>query len=155
MNNKITSKGKNFWMVSETNENFKKSQELNFSIHGLKSKYRKQAKRMEPNDRVLFYIYNKKKWALTATITSKSFIDNKTIWTSIYPDESYPNRVYMQPDIILKENNYIDAMILAPSLEYLKKWLPEMWPLAFYENLHLIPSKDFNLIESEMKRLIK
>ena len=41
MNNKITSKGKNFWMVSETNENFKKSQELNFSIHGLKSKYRK------------------------------------------------------------------------------------------------------------------
>jgi hypothetical protein len=61
----------------------------------------------------------------------------------------------MQPDIILKENNYIDAMVLAPSLEYLKKWLPEMWPLAFYENLHLIPSKDFNLIESEMKRLIK
>ena len=59
MNNKITSKGKNFWMVSETNENFKKSQELNFSIHGLKNKYRKQAKRMEPNDRVLYYIYNK------------------------------------------------------------------------------------------------
>jgi len=155
MNNKNIPRGRNFWMVSETYENFQKSHELNFSIHGLKHKYRKQSKRMEPNDRILYYINNKKKWAITGTITSKSFTDNKIIWTSIYPDELYPNRVYMQPDIILKENNYIDAMILAPSLEYLKKWLPEMWPLAFHENLHLIPSKDFNLIEGEMKRLIK
>ena len=46
-----------------------------------------------------------------------------------------------------------DAMILGPRLEYVKKWLPENWPLAFLDRLHLLPQRDFRLIEGEMRRI--
>jgi hypothetical protein len=43
--------------------------------------------------------------------------------------------------------------MLAPRLEYVRRWVPEDWPLAFFDKLHLIPQKDFRLIEGEMQRL--
>ena len=36
----------------------------------------------------------------------------------------------------------------------MKRWLPESWPLAFFDTLHLIPQRDFSLIEGEMKRVV-
>ena len=42
--------------------------------------------------------------------------------------------------------------MLAPRLEYVKRWPPEDWPLAFFDRLHLLPQRDFRLIEGEMKR---
>ena len=46
----------------------------------------------------------------------------------------------------------IDARMLAPRLQYVKKWAPERWPLAFEGLLHLIPKQDFSVIEVEMAR---
>jgi len=48
----------------------------------------------------------------------------------------------------------MDAREISPRMEYVKKWTPEWWPLAFIGDLHLIPRKDFSLIEDEMKKLI-
>ena len=56
--------------------------------------------------------------------------------------------------MILKDDEFIDASMIAPRLDYLKFWYPEDWPLAFIELVHLLPSRDFRLIESEMKRII-
>ena len=40
-------------------------------------------------------------------------------------------------------------------MEYVKKWTPERWPLAFHSTLlHLIPRKDFSFIEEEMKKVV-
>ena len=50
------------------------------------------------------------------------------------------------------EEDYIDALILAPRLDYVKRWAPEDWPLAFFDSLHLLPQRDFRLIEQEMRR---
>ena len=49
---------------------------------------------------------------------------------------------------------FIDAKILAPRMQFIKNWRPEDWHLAFLGDLHLIPKNDFNLIEDEMQRLI-
>ena len=57
--------------------------------------------------------------------------------------------------ILLREEDYIDALLLAPRLDYVKRWVPENWPLAFFDTLHLIPQKDYRLIEAEMKRTIR
>ena len=43
--------------------------------------------------------------------------------------------------------------MLAPRLEYVKRWPPENWYMAFQGNLHLLPKSDFLLIEEEMKKL--
>ena len=41
----------------------------------------------------------------------------------------------------------------AGSLEYVKKWAPEKWPLAFWDTLHLLPQRDFKYLEDEMRRI--
>ena len=141
-------------MVAESLENFEISKGLGFTIHGLGNKYRKRAQRMEHGDRVLFYVTQLRKWTLTATITSRSFVEHKPVWKSGRRGDDYPHRVRLAPDIVLDEEDYIDALILAPGLEYLKRWVPEDWPLAFYDKLHLLPQRDFALIEGEMKRIV-
>ena len=50
-------------------------------------------------------------------------------------------RVKLRPNIILDEPDYIDAMLLAPRLDYVRRWEPKDWPLAFFDRLHLLPQK--------------
>jgi hypothetical protein len=141
-------------MVAESDENFEISRGLGFTVHGLGNKYRRRAQRMQPNDRLLFYVTQLRKWTVTATITSRSFVEHRPIWRSGRRGDDYPYRVRLSPDIVLDEEDYIDAGTLAPGLEYLKRWIPEDWPLAFYDKLHLLPQRDFALIEGEMRRII-
>ncbi len=140
-------------MVVQSLQNFEVSKDLGFTLHGLKSRQRRRAQRMEPNDRVLFYVSDLKKWTVTASITSKYFEDRNRLWETHDGREEFPFRVKLTPSIVLDEEDYIDALSLAPTLEYLKKWPPDKWPLAFFETLHLLPQRDFRLIESEMKRV--
>ena len=110
---------------------------------------------MGPDDLMLFYVSRIRKWVATASITSKYFEDRSPIWRSHgRRREDFPYRVKLAPSIVLDEEDYIDALVLGPRLEYLKRWAPEKWPLAFQDTLHLLPQKDFRLIEGEMKRVI-
>ena len=145
---------KNYWMFVQTQENFEVSKELGFTLHGLRTRQRRRAQRMEPDDRVLYYVSDLRKWTATASIASRYFEDREPIWKVDDRREPFPYRVKLSPAIVLDEADYIDALLLAPSLEYLKKWPPEKWPLAFFETLHLLPQKDFRLIEGEMKRIV-
>jgi hypothetical protein len=38
-------------------------------------------------------------------------------------------------------------------MDFVKKWIPEFWPLAFVGDLHIIPKVDLLLIESEMEKI--
>ena len=144
---------KTYWMVVQTPENFQISKELGFTVHGLRPRYRRRAERMAVDDMVMFYVSGLRKWTAIASITSKCFEDRTPIWKSSPPDENLPYRVKIAPAIVLEEKDYIDALALGPRLEYVKRWPPERWPLAFFDSLHLLPQRDFRLIESEMKRV--
>lgn len=145
---------KNYWMVVQTPENHEITKGQGYTLYGLTSRQRRRARRMEPEDRILFYIGGKvRKWSAIASVTAPYFEDRTPIWKSNGSyDEVFPYRVKISPSIVLDESDYIDALILAPRLEYLKRWPPELWPLAFFDTLHLLPQNDFRLIESEMKR---
>ncbi len=145
---------KNYWMFVESLENFAITKNLGFTLHGLGPKYKRRAERMRPDDRVVFYVSGLRKWTATATITSRYFEDSTPIWKSVGRDNGYPYRVNLAPDIVVDETDYIDALILAPRLDYVKRWAPEDWPLAFFDRLHLLPQRDFRLIEGEMKRVV-
>ena len=146
--------GKNYWMFVGPPERFDVIKELGFTVYGVGPRYRRRAERMQPDDRVLFYVTKIRKWAATATITSRYFEDHKPIWQSNRRGDTHPYHVKLAPDLVLDEGDYIDALILAPRLEYVKRWAPEYWPLAFFDNLHLLPQRDFRLIEGEMKRAV-
>ena len=59
----------------------------------------------------------------------------------------------ISPDEVLEDDRRICAYEIGPSLEYVKKWAPEQWELAFFGMLHIIPQRDFNLLEEEMRKL--
>ena len=145
--------GRNYWMFVESPENFDIIKEMGFTLFGMGPKYRRRVDRMAPNDRVLFYVKGIRKWPATATITSRGFQDDSSVFKPESRGEKFNYRVKLTPDIVLDEHDYIDAMLIAPRLEYLKRWAPEDWPLAFYDRLHLLPQKDFRLIEGEMERI--
>ena len=49
-------RGKTYWMVADSVENFRITRELGFTVQGMASRQRRKAQRMEPGDRLLLYI---------------------------------------------------------------------------------------------------
>ena len=65
----------------------------------------------------------------------------------------WPYRIGIKPAVTLPPEQYIDAGLIAYRLEYIRKWPPEDWHLAFQGNLHLLSKGDFFLLETEMRKL--
>ena len=144
---------RNYWMLVISPENFRITRELGFTVQGFRSVLRRRVERMEVGDRLLFYLSWAQRFAATATVTSTYFEDHTPAWKSHKPDEGYPYRVHIEPTVDLEEDEFLDARQIGPRMEYIKKWMPEWWPLAFQGDLHLIPRKDLSLIEEEMKKV--
>ena len=146
--------GRNYWMFVESPENFAIIKDMGVTLFGMGQRYKRRAERMSPGDKALFYVRGARKWTACATITSEYFEDDSPVFSDHNPDERFPFRVRMKPDIVLDETDYIDATLLAYRLDYVRRWAPEDWHLAFFDRLHLLPQKDFRLIEGEMRRAV-
>ena len=142
----------NFWMIVSSPENFRITQDLGFTIQGLKTQHRRKMQRIEAGDRVLFYIYGDRRFTATATATSSYFEDETVVWQQ-EGGAGWPYRIKIKPELVLEDHQYINANLLAPRLDYIKRWPPENWYMAFQGNLHLLPKNDFLLIEEEMRKL--
>ena len=46
----------------------------------------------------------------------------------------------------------MDAKAIVPHLEYVKRWPPQHWHLAFQGNVHLFSIEDFSFIEGEISK---
>lgn len=143
---------KTFWMVVVDEENLEITRERGFEVLGIDSHNRRKSVRITPEDRLLFYVQDKKGFAATATVESEHFEENTRIWKHHEKNEKFPNRVKMKADLVLEPEDYIDAREIAPTLEYVKKWPAEHWPLAFFGMLHIVPQRDFNLLEEEIRK---
>jgi EVE domain len=142
-----------YWMLVTSPENFRRTAEHGFTIQGIKSRHRKRAETMRPGDRLLYYVTGRMGFAATCTLTSGMFEERIHIWKSARREEDYPWRVRIRRDQVLEEQDWVPAKELAYRLEYVRKWPPEHWTLAFQGHLHQLPQKDFKLIEDEMKRV--
>ena len=142
----------NYWMLSLTSAAFIATRDRNFSVQGFTRRQKRKTDRMEPGDRLLFYVKDWRGFPLTATVNSQTFEDTSHIWPSTRPEEKFPHRVRIRAAVGLPDGNYLDALQIAPRMEYLRRWPPERWPLAFEEELHLLPRRDFEFIEGEMRR---
>ncbi len=145
---------RNYWMVVLSPENFRILQGNGFTLMGLERSLKKRAQRMEVGDRVLFYVHGARFFVATATVFTEAVEDPTLMWDAgSATNEMFPWRVKLRPEHVLDEAKYIDARNIAPRLEYVRKWTPERWPLAFQGPLHLIPKLDFQILEDEMRKL--
>ena len=141
-----------YWMVVTSPDNFRKTRELGFSVQGVKRRHRRRMDSVKPGDRVLYYVTGRMSFAGTATVTSPVFEDHTPVWRTARREEDYPWRVHIRADRVLEEGEWIAARDVAFRLEYVRKWPPEHWTLAFQGNLHQLPRVDFQLIEHEIER---
>ncbi len=142
----------NFWMIVNNERNFRITQGMGFSVMGLKSQHRRKVQRISEGDRILMFLTHIRRFVATATATSDYFEAEDGIWER-EGKAGFPYRVNIRPEILLRDEQFMDANQIAPRLEYVKRWAPEDWHLAFQGNLHLLPKSDFLLIEEEMKKL--
>jgi hypothetical protein len=142
-----------YWMIVSSLENYRKTQERGFSVQGIKARHRRRAEMMKAGDRLLYYVTGRMVFTAVATLTHGMFEDHTHIWRSMRRDEDYPWRVRIKPDLVLEESEWVNAKELAYRLEYVRKWPPEHWTLAFQGHVHQLPQKDFKLIEDEIRRL--
>jgi predicted RNA-binding protein len=147
--------GKTYWLLSCTEENFKATRDLEFGVQGVDTRQRRKAVRMSEEDRMIFYISDRRAFAATTTLTSDHFEDHERIWSTHSEAEYFPHRVKMRADVVVAEGKWVDGMEIGPRLEYVRKWPPEMWPLALVGMLHIIPQRDFTMLEEELKRAYK
>ncbi len=142
-----------YWMIVSSLENYRKTLERGFTVQGIKSRHRRRAETMKAGDHLLFYVTGRMVFTATCTLTSPMFEEHSHIWRSTRRDEDYPWRVRIRPEAVLEEADWVPAKDLAYRLEYVRKWPPEHWTLAFQGHVHQLPQKDFKLIEDEIKRL--
>lgn len=143
---------RNYWMVAVRPEYYDKCVEQQFTLLGMGKSQRKRVQRMEIGDRVLFYVTVRMVLGAVATVSSTYFEDDTPTWPALEPDDNLAWRVQIKPDVVLDDAHIVDARLIAPRMQYVKKWAPEQWPLAFQGLLHLIPKQDFALIEDEMRK---
>ena len=142
----------NFWMIANNERNFRITQDRGFTVLGLKSQHRRKVQRISQGDRLLVYVTHLRRFVATATATSDYYEAEDTIWEK-EGRAGFPFRVNVNPDLVLRDELFMNANLIAPRLEYVKRWAPEDWYMAFQGNLHLLPKSDFLLIEEEMKKL--
>jgi hypothetical protein len=144
-----------YWMIVSSPDNFTRTREHGFSIQGIKSRHKNRVASMRSGDRILYYITGRMGFAATATITSPMYEDHTPIWRTDRREEDYPWRVHIRLDQLLEEPEWVQAKEIAYRLEYVKKWPPEHWTLAFQGHLHQLPRADFGLLEDEILRLTR
>jgi EVE domain len=141
-----------YWMIVTSPDNFRKTRELGFSIQGLKTRHRRRVETMKVGDRVLYYVTGRMAFAATVTVASPMYEDHTPIWRSARRDEDYPWRVHIRLDVTLDEADWVPAKELAYRLDYVRKWPPEHWTLAFQGHIHALPRTDFVILEDEIVR---
>ncbi len=144
---------KNYWMVVTSPEEYRFTRSHGFKVQALKSQHQRKVQRIEPGDRILYYIGGKRYFAATATATSRYFEDRSSQRRKDGAGGP-PLKIRIHPEIVLDEKDFMDACQIAPRLDYVRRWTPEDWYIAFAQtNLHLLPKKDFILLEAEMHKV--
>jgi len=150
-NDNPSSENLGYWLVVTSPENFSHDREvLHFGMQGLPIRNRSSLQRMQIGDRIVYYIMNLQRFGATATITGEYVEDHTKMWTN--EDEMWPARRASKPDIVLADDELIDAKKLVPNLTFIER--KEVWGVYFQGSVRQIPEEDFRFIESEMKKVI-
>ncbi len=141
------------WLLVSSAANFEKSRALGFTAAAMKSRHRRKWERVEPGDRVLFYVTGVKAFGGVCRVTGAPFESHDLVWTSEgKPAEDYPWRFPTEPVVALTPERYVPAEPLAREMTYTQRWPAENWTLAFQGNVHELSDADADLVESAIRQ---
>jgi hypothetical protein len=141
------------WILTGSPENFEATREHGFRVIGMKEGRRNFAERMEPGDRIVFYLTQVKAFAAIVRITGGMYEDRTKLWPGKPGKaDAYPWRFETEPELVLDEPDWVPAEALAGELEHVRKWPPEHWTLAFQGQLRAVSEHDDAAIRGRMSR---
>lgn len=141
----------NVWCLTTSPCNFTRTDELGWTVQGVKSRRRPTAERFAPGDKLVYYVSQRMTFAATAEITGTYFEDHDLVWTS-GPGEDYPWRVPIRAEVVLPEPDWLPAAEIQAELRFPRKWPAEHWRLAFQGNIRAWPAEDYDTVRAALAR---
>lgn len=143
---------KNYWMLATSPQALAETLAQRCTTQPVPEQHRRKLERMEPGDKVVYYLTASRRFAAVASVVSRSLEGSQADGEDARGEMTF--KVSIRPELVLGEADYLDAMQIGPRMEYTRKWIPEKWFLAFHGFLHLIPKNDFLLLEGEMRKVL-
>ncbi len=142
------------WLICTSQDNFQVDRQNGFSIEGFRTRSRRLVSEVKPGDKFVVYINQLQRFGATLQATGKPYTDKKTrIW--IEQDEMWPCRFPTKHIVVLEDDQLLDAKKLVTQLSFITDEQKRVnWGLAFHQSLRKIPPDDFELIESEMRKIL-
>ena len=139
-------------MLTGSLDNFRATAEQDFRVIGMKEQRRRLAEQVAKGDLIVFYVTGVQAFAGTVRVTGDMYEDRTRIWPGkpSKPDP-YPWRFETEPVIMLEEDDFVPAEVLAQALEHVRKWPEEHWHLAFQGQLRTISYSDAAVIERALR----
>ena len=101
------------------------------------------AEQMEPGDRIVLYPTRVMAFAAAIRITGADVRGPRPVWPG-KPGKAdpYPWRFEAEPELVLPEAAWLPAEAVKDDLEWIRKWPPEHWKLAFQGQLRTVGEAD-------------
>ncbi len=140
------------WILTGSPENFAATRERGFTLVGCKEIRRNMALQLEPGDRIVFYLTRLGAFPACVRITGEMFEDRSPVWPG-KPGraDAYPWRFETEPEIVLDEDQWVDAEELKGRLEHIRKWPAEHWKLAFQGQLRTVSDADAGVLVERLR----
>ncbi|MBI4336897.1 MAG: EVE domain-containing protein [Chloroflexi bacterium] len=142
----------NYWLLCVSPANFEATKRLGLTVQGFGARHRRKVQRMQPGDRLVYYLKGKRVFAAAATVASSAFEDATPVWEPEGAETEFRHRVQLRPDVVLSDGDALDARQIGPRMDYTRRWPPERWHLALQGELHLLSRADYELLVNEMRR---
>lgn len=140
------------WVLTGSLENFRATREHGFRVIGAKERRRAMAERIEPGDRIVFYVTVLQAFAGIVRVTGEMYEDRQKIWPGKPGKvDPYPWRFETEPELVLEEGDFVPAVDLVGLLEHVGKWPAEHWHLAFQGQLRTVTDADAELLERRIR----
>ena len=142
-----------YWLSCTGPERFELDMANDFALDGYKEEDFERAIRVEPGDRVVYFVQGWQAFAAVCVARSRVFVD----WRQIWQDSIRPLRFERRPEIVLPKEKALPTGVVLAHLSFVpaKDKVSGGSGHIFREGLREIHREDFELIEREMRRVAK
>ena len=140
------------WVLTGSPENYEATAARGHTLIGMKERRRAMAEQMEPGDRIVLYLTRVMAFAAAMRLTGPMFEDRAKVWPGKPGKaDAYPWRFEAEPELVLEEDLWLPAEAVKDDLEWIRKWPPEHWKLAFQGQLRILGEGDAEVLMDALR----
>lgn len=142
------------WLIISSKQNYEITKTGQWEQQGLKKRHRKKAAMIAPDDMMFYYITGLQRLAACVKIESFVHEGHDKIWVNLGkdPNEVYPWRFDIRPEIILPEPSWLPMEQFSKQLLHFRKWPEKNWRLGLQGQIHALRDEDTHVLYQALTR---